>query len=291
MSYNIKLENVTKKYDDLTAINNINFTLEAGKVYGLIGRNGAGKTTFLKLLSNKIFPTSGTIRYNPEHITNDHDICFMRDQNHHFTNYQIKNIFYLASKIYPNWDEKLKNKLVDHFEIKVKKVYSKCSKGIQTLTAIIIALSSNAKVLLLDEPYSGLDPVNRESFYQILRELCFNGERTVILSSHLINEIEGYFEKAVLIEEGKILIDEEVETIYEKSFAIHCDEQLADKLRKTKNVLKEETVFGEKILYIYDDFTEQEKNQMIIAGAEIKGMDLQKLLVAHCNRMEVKEWI
>ncbi len=287
MSAIVRLENITKKYDETIALDGINLSIEAGKVYGVIGRNGAGKTTLLKLISNMVKPTDGKIIYEPNTLLSDHDICFVRDYNTYFTNQKIKNVLYVASKIYPNWDFQLEKELIDMFELTTNKIYSKGSKGMQTMTSIIIAMCSQAKVLLMDEPYAGLDPVNRENFYQVLRDRCFDGERTVLISSHLINEIEGYFEKALMIHKGKILINEDVESIYEKSYAIYCDEKLSNMLKSKKNVLKEEKLLGQHILYIYDQMSEKDKQEITLAGGEIKGMDLQKLLVTQCSRLEV----
>lgn len=287
MSAVVKLENLTKKYEETIALNNIQVSIEKGKVYGLIGRNGAGKTTMLKLIADMIKPTNGAIVYDKATIVEACDICFVRDYNHYFANQKIKNILFVAAKIYPNWDHELEKDLIKTFELTTNKLYSKGSKGMQTMTSIIIALCSNAKILLMDEPYAGLDPVNREAFYQVLRERCFDGEKTVILSSHLINELEGYFEKAIMIDKGKILIDEDIEVIYEKSFCISCDEKTAQMLKSRKKVLKEEKLLGQHIIYIYDHLSEQDKREITSAGAEIKGMDLQKLLVTHCSRLEV----
>ncbi|MBC7959152.1 MAG: ABC transporter ATP-binding protein [Vallitaleaceae bacterium] len=289
MSYIVKLEGITKKYEETVALNNIHIDIEKGKVYGLVGRNGAGKTTLLKLIAGMIKATNGQITYNGDTLLKSNDICFVRDYNHYFANQKIKNLFFVGSKIYPNWDFDLEKELVELFELTTNKLYSKGSKGMQTMTSIIIALCSNAKVLLMDEPYGGLDPINREVFYGVLRERFFDGEKTIVLSSHLINEIEGYFEKAIMIHKGSILIDEAIETIYEKSYTIICDEKVAEQIKRKKKVLKEETVFAQKTLYIYDSFTEQEKSNYLLAGAEIKGMDLQKLLVAQCSSLEVQK--
>lgn len=288
MSDVVRLEKITKKFDETIALNGIDVAIEKGKVYGIIGRNGAGKTTMLKLIANMVRPTEGKIIYDPNTIVKSYDVCFVRDYNHYFSNQKIKNIFYVASKIYPNWDFALEKELITLFELTTNKTYIKGSKGMQTMTSIIIAMCSQAKVLLMDEPYAGLDPVNREVFYQILRERCFDGEKTILLSSHLINELEGYFEKAIMIHKGKILIDEAIETIYEKSYTIQCNDLLAQTLKNRKNVLKEEKLLGQHVLYIYDGLTEVEKKEIVLAGGEVRGMDLQKLLVTQCSRLEVE---
>lgn len=287
-TYSIELKNVTKRFGNTVALDNINISLEQGKVYGLVGRNGAGKTTLLKTMSGMLRPDQGTVTYIDSDLPDD--ICFMRDANYYFNGYNIKSLFYIAAKNRPNWDYELQEKLVKHFEIPEKKYYLRCSKGIQTLVSIVIALCSGTKTLFLDEPYSGLDPVNRESFYEILRDVCFDGEKTVVISSHLISEIEGYFEKAIIIDKGKVLVDEDIETIYERSYVIRCSEKLAESIKNSKNVLKQEKALGEVVLYVYDDISEDEEMKWQEEGATFTGMDLQKFFVTLCGRMEEFKW-
>lgn len=289
MDYILSLNNITKKYDDTIALDNINLTIEPGKIYGLIGRNGAGKTTMLKLIANMLSPTNGKIIYNKNIIRTSYDICFGRDYNHYFTTQKVKAILDIASRVFPDWDYNLEKELIELFELPIKKTYMKISKGMQTITSIIIAMCSNSQLILLDEPYAGLDPINRDSFYKLLREKYLNGEKTVILSSHLIKEIEGYFQKAIIINKGNILVNEDMENIYEKSFAVICDEHIRKELIATKNVIDEDVISSQYTLYIYDTFTKNEQVKYISKGAQIKGMDLQKLLISLCSQTEVKK--
>lgn len=280
----IETNNLVKQYDKTTALNNVNVTFEKGKVYGLIGRNGAGKTTLLKTISNMLMPTSGNIKYNNDYIKASHDICFARDNNNYFSRFRLRQLLKLAKFIYPNWNQERADELVELFELDTKKYYQKSSKGMQTMISIIIALSSGADTILLDEPYSGLDPINREHFYTYLREHFFDGDKTVIISSHMIKEIEGYFERAIIIDKGIILIDEEMQAIKSKSFEIACNDTLANEIKTSKNVIKEKKFAGEHILSIYDTVSEEEMNGYERSGAKIKVMDLQNLMIGLCMK-------
>ena len=288
MTEMIRFKDVIKSYDNVLALDGISLTIEKGRVYGLIGRNGSGKTTMLKLMAKMLQKTSGEILFNEEIISKNSDMAFSRDFNYYFSNYKIGQLIKTAALIYPEWDGALEKELLEIFDLDKKKTYSKCSKGMQTMVSLLITLCSGAKVLLLDEPYVGLDPINRDSFYRILREKFFDGEKTVIISSHLINELEGYFERAIFINKGKLLIDDEVDNIYEKSFTIVCDSRLAEEVRGRYKVLDEEKMGHQSTLYIYDSLSKDREAELIQRGARINRMDLQQLLIKLCVKREVK---
>lgn len=275
----IQIHQLTKNYESTTALHPIQLTFEKGKVYGLIGRNGAGKTTLLKLLANMLQPSGGRIDINEVLLTPHPELCFSRDFNLLYANQKAKNLFSIASTLYPRWDKALCTDLIERFELPYKKEYTKLSKGQQTIISLIIALCSNATVLLLDEPYSGLDPVNREQFYQLLSDLYFNEEKTVIFSSHLISEVEGYFEHGILLHRGQVLINDTMENIRAMSYVIEGNAQVIDYLKTHKKVLKVEKLAGLSTSYVFDHFTEVDFSTLKSLGATLRAMDLQKLMV------------
>lgn len=284
----ITIQNLKKVYGETIALNGVSLTLEKGKVYGLIGRNGAGKTTLMKLIANLIFATEGEIVKNPTYVSSNEDVCFARDFNFYFSNYKVRDILFLASNIYKKWDHELQEELLQEFELDQKKTYMKISKGMQTMVSLIIALCSNARVLLLDEPYAGLDPINREYFYKILRERYFDGEKTVVISSHLITEIEGYFENAIIINKGNILVNDTTERIYEKAFTVVGNEAVYESLKNRKNIVGLEKFTGQHTIYVQDSMNPADIRKIEDLGGEVKGMDLQKLMICLCANREVK---
>ena len=288
MNQHFTIQQLTKKYDDTLALNGISLDFQPGKVYGLLGRNGAGKTTLLKLIANMLTPTSGEI-LRDEIALQEGSICFSRDNNPYFMQQKVKTLFYLAGRIYPNWDEAYAHELAQLFDLKVKKQYQRLSKGQQTMVSLVIALASNAPILLLDEPYSGLDPVNREHFYRHLRERYLDNDRLVIFSSHLINEVEGYFEEGIIMDQGNILINESMEAIKEKSFKISGNEAMVNYLKAHKNVIGQDHLAGLYTVYVYDHLSSSEKESLLQFGANIQGMDLQKLMVNLCMNWEVRK--
>lgn len=278
----ISLKNVSKKYEDTIALKNVNLKFELGKVYGLVGRNGAGKTTILKIIANQLYLTEGSVEIDPTMIKNEEDIVLGRDFCFHLSNYKIKVILAIASRVYSRWDKALEEEMIDLFELDIKKQYLKASKGMQTMVSLIIALCSDATVLLLDEPYSGLDPINREVFYKLLRNKYFNEEKTVIISSHIINEIEGYFESAIIINKGDILVNSDIEAIRKKSTLVEGSKEVYLELMKHCNVLGHEKLANHYTIYLYEELSSDRIAWIEDHEGLIKTMDLQNLMIQMC---------
>lgn len=282
---NIMLNQVLKIFDDTKAVNNISLEIETNKIYGLIGRNGAGKTTLLKLLANQLYPTSGTVKIDNT-IIKDNDeltqkICFAREviSTRGIKDFKLKQIFKLASLMYPNWDEKFYKKLISEFELDINKKYIKSSKGMQTMVGIIIGLASRAPLTLFDEPYVGLDPVARELFYEILINDYEENPRTIIISTHFINELENLFERILIIHKGELLLNENIEDIKDKARIISGDKDKVESIIKNKKVVYKQSV-GRLVNYtVLDTFTEEEIKTINNLQIDFSSLSLQKLFV------------
>lgn len=282
---NWSLKEVTKVFEDTKAINNISLEIESNKIYGLIGRNGAGKTTLLKLLANQLIPTSGTIMIGDNILRNNDEltqkVCIAREtiNTKGITGYKLKLIFRLASFVYPNWDEVFYKKLIKEFNLDINKKYIKLSKGMQTMVGIIIGLASRSSLTLFDEPYIGLDPVARELFYEILINDYEENPRTIIISTHLINELENLFEKVIIINEGSLLLNEEIETIKNKARIISGDNDKLQSILKDKNVIYKQLTGRLANYTVFDTFTEKEIKKINEMQLDFNALTLQKLFV------------
>lgn len=278
MGDRITCKHLSKKFDDVYALNDFSMEIEKNKIYGLIGRNGAGKTTLLKLLANQLFPTSGEIDF---HLNENDEVCLAREviTNKAVIEYKVKDIFRIAALSYSGWSEPLKERLVKAFELNTKKKYKKLSKGMQTMVGIIIGLSSRAPITLLDEPYVGLDPVGRHLFYQFLREEFEAYPRTFIISTHLMNELQNMFEEVILIDKGKAIFHKTMDEISEMSFTLEGREEDVRQLIKHKHVIGTEKVGRLMIANVMDYFTEDEMMKLKALDINISGMDLQSLFV------------
>ena len=195
----IELKNLTKHYKDTKALEDVTLTIEYGKVYGLLGRNGAGKSTMVNLISNRIFPTSGEIFVDGEpSIENDNalrKIFTMSEHNLLPVDKKFKDAVKIVSMFYPDFDKDYAFRLAQMFELDVKKKLMSLSTGYSSIAKLIIALASGADYIFFDEPVLGLDANHRELFYRLLIERYAETGSTFIISTHLIDECANLIDK------------------------------------------------------------------------------------------------
>ena len=207
-------EHITKQYKDKLALNDISLTLEQGKIYGLIGRNGAGKTTLLSVLTAQNPATSGSVTLDDMAVWENRSalehLCFSRELNvsaeSGLGSMKVKEYLRTASIYYRDWDSAMAERLVDLFELPVKKRMNKLSKGMLSMVTIIVAMASKAAFTFLDEPVAGLDVVAREQFYKLLIEEYTETGRTFVLSTHIIEEAADVLEEVIILKDGKVLL-------------------------------------------------------------------------------------
>ncbi|WP_105614167.1 ATP-binding cassette domain-containing protein [Vallitalea okinawensis] len=275
MSSLITCSHVSKKYDkDFFALKDVNLSFEKGKIYGLIGRNGAGKTTLLKALIQQLFPTNGEIR-----LTDDIKVCLSRDYQHFFLKQKCSAILQLAREMYPKWDKDFEKELIKQLQFPYKKVYEKISRGNQNMLSIIIALCSKADIILLDEPYTGLDPVNRKIIYQHIIQLNEEEDITFIISSHLITELENMLQQVIMIDSGQVIIDDELEAVKSKAFRFTGVEEILNKELKGLNIIAREKLGNQLIIDVYDFIDENTLGTLEKVGIHVSLLDLQELMV------------
>lgn len=218
-------ENLTKAYGSKTVLENLNLTLESGKIYGLIGRNGAGKTTLLSILSNQNPATSGLVALDGEHIWENRKaldrICFSRELNisaeSGLAGYTVKNYLKTAASYYGHWDQAMADRLLGIFELKLKAKLGKLSKGMLSMVTIIVALASKAEFTFLDEPVAGLDVVAREQFYQLLLDEYAETGRTFVISTHIIEEAANVMEEVIILDKGRILMERNTQALVDSA--------------------------------------------------------------------------
>ena len=194
----IECTKLTKAYGNTKAVNDLSFTIEENTITGLIGRNGAGKTTLLKIISGFIKNTSGEISvfgkkpFNSLYVSAN---TFFTDDNMEFpTELNLSQLLKEASKFYPNWDMSLAKGLFEYFNLNYKQYHSKLSKGQESTFNMIVALSSHSALTIFDEPTTGMDASVRKDFYRALLKDYIQYPRTIILSSHLLSEVEDILE-------------------------------------------------------------------------------------------------
>ena len=207
------------------------FSLPEGCILGLVGKNGAGKSTTIRLIMDMIHKDSGTIYVLGKNIEEDftetkQDIGVVLDEPsfpEYVTADQMNNIM---KNIYRNWDEKRYYELIDQFELpKWKKQFKNYSKGMKMKLAIAVALSHHAKLLILDEPTSGLDPFMRDEILDILYEFTRAEDQSVLISSHIVSDLERLCDYIAYIDQGSLKLYEEKDRLIEQYGILKCSKE------------------------------------------------------------------
>lgn len=278
----IKLVNVSKSYGNNIVLDKINLSIEDNKIYGLIGRNGVGKTTLMKILSDQIINYHGQIFVDGVNIKDDdtfkENLVFISDG--FISDMQqaskLKSLTAIFKILAPKFNQKRYDELMDIFMLNEKTKYNKLSSGNQGLYRSIIGLSTGAKMIFLDEPANGLDEINRDIFYKKIIEYQEQDQSLIIVSSHILSDIERVVTDIIFLKDSKVVLNEAVETIEDKAFMITIDEERI-KLLENKNILSYKKVGKQLVVMVYDDFTSEELERL---NARVDRMNLHELFKA-----------
>ena len=210
----IKVENVTKKFDDFIALKNMNCEISEGCIYGLVGSNGAGKSTFLRLITGIYKPDEGKISIDEKPVWENQeaksDFVFVPDELYFISQATLNKMAKLYNACYPNFSFERYKMLLDKFGLDPKKKIASFSKGMKRQAAIICALSCQTKYLFFDETFDGLDPIARNIAKRLIyRDMCDFGS-TVIMTSHSLRELEDTCDRFAMLYQGKIVFQNDL---------------------------------------------------------------------------------
>lgn len=285
----VEVKDLTKRYGNVTAVNQVSFTLEEGKIYGLLGRNGAGKTTIMHMLTAQLFATSGDIRIFGEEPYENHQVlsrvCFIKESQKYPEHYKIEQVLKFAASLYPNWDQAFAEKLMQSFNLPKKRMMKKLSRGMLSSVGVVIGLASRAPLTIFDEPYLGLDAVARSLFYDELMQDYAEFPRTIVLSTHLIDEVSRLLEHILLIDKGSIILNEEADILRERAYSIAGQRTLVEQFAANKRVIHSEPFGGLLSMTILGKLNETERSQAGALGLEIAPVSLQQLVI-HLTRSQ-----
>ena len=210
----ISVAGLTRRYHGQLALDDVTFDVEPGSITGLLGRNGAGKTTFMRIIAGHEFASAGSVSiFGSSPVENDNvlrKMVFIREDQVYPCGgwaFRVRNALQAASWLYPNWDRDLAEALLRDFDLPPGKAVQKLSRGMRSALGIVIGLASRAELTLFDEPYAGLDPVARQLFYDRMLADYAEHPRTVLLSTHLIDEAAGLLERLVVIDRGRVVLN------------------------------------------------------------------------------------
>ncbi|WP_019182049.1 ABC transporter ATP-binding protein [Microbacterium yannicii] len=283
MTHVIEVKNLTKRYRETLAVDDVSFTIEKDTIYGLLGRNGAGKTTVMSILTAQNFATSGEVRVfgmNPyENAKALSRMCFVRESQKYPDDALAKHAFGTARLFFPNWDEDLAQRLIDDFQLPMKTRIKKMSRGQLSAVGVIIGLAARAEITFFDEPYLGLDAVARQIFYDRLLEDYTEHPRTVILSSHLIDEVSNLIERVLVIDRGHILMDEETDAIRDRAANIVGDASAVEAFVAGRQVIHREKLGNVASVTVLGALSLADRERLAAAGLDVAPVSLQQLIV------------
>ncbi|MGE6401373.1 ATP-binding cassette domain-containing protein [Bacillus cereus] len=287
----LETKDLTKKYKKKLAVNEVTINVENHKIYGLLGRNGAGKTTLLNLLAGQIISSSGSVSIFGENVFENskamQKICFVKVKEETHLSNKIKEIFELCNMFYKNWDQKYAEELAGKFQLNMKEKYHKLSHGMQTVVGIIQGLASRAPITIFDEPTTGLDAAHRELFYSLLLEDYGEYPRTIILSTHLVEEVTHIIEDVIIIKEGRLVVQSSVEDLLQQGHIISGRKDKVDEFSINKKVINRE-VYGKKgIAVIWEELSSDDYYSLEKEGIAVDRITLQKLFI-HITGGELK---
>ncbi|WP_122640101.1 ABC transporter ATP-binding protein [Romboutsia sp. Marseille-P6047] len=213
----IEVKNVVKRYKKTKALNNISFNIHEGKITCILGTNGVGKSTILKAIAGLVKINSGEILIDGEKINNKiyNKLAFVPDIDIHFPQLNIKETFEFMSVFYKNWNNEKAYEMLKSFNLTDDKVISKLSKGNKARIKIILGFAQEAKYILLDEPFSGIDIFKREEIIEMMVKYMTD-DQSIVITTHEIPEIEMIVDDVILINNGKLVCKFNAEESREK---------------------------------------------------------------------------
>ena len=248
----LELVNVTKRYNNFT-LDNISFNVPKGAIMGFVGENGAGKTTTIKAILDLIRIDSGEIRiwgHSSKKLPMDlkAQIGVVFDGSNLHENLTANNIALIMKNIYPNWVQKVFSDYLRKFQLPNDKKFKDYSRGMKMKLSIAIALSHNPKLLILDEATSGLDPMVRDEILDIFLDFIQEEDNTILLSSHIISDIEKIADYVTFIHDGKIVFSENKDELVYKYGVIRCPKEDVKKIDRNFVVGIRENSFGAEVM-------------------------------------------
>jgi ABC-2 type transport system ATP-binding protein len=279
----IEVEGLTKRYRETLAVDDVSFTIEKDTIYGLLGRNGAGKTTVMSILTAQNFATRGDVRVfgqNPyENAAVLGRMCFVRESQKYPDDAKPAHAFKTARLFFPNWSQEVADRLIADFQLPMNRRIKKLSRGQLSAVGVIIGLASRAEITFFDEPYLGLDAVARQIFYDRLLEDYTEHPRTVILSSHLIDEVSNLIERVLVIDRGRIIMDEETDAVRDRAANIVGDSAAVEAFVAGREVIHRESLGRVSSVTVVGALTAADRERLTATGLEVAPVSLQQLIV------------
>ncbi|PPG44342.1 ABC transporter ATP-binding protein [Rathayibacter sp. AY2B5] len=282
MSAVIEVHDLTKHYGRMRAVDGIGFALEENRIHGLLGRNGAGKTTLMSLLTGQEFASSGEIRvFGQSPVENAAVLsrtCFIKESQKYPDDFKVKHVLRSAPWFFDGWDEAFARELVEDFRLPVDRKIKKLSRGQLSAIGVIVGLASRAPLTFFDEPYLGLDAVARQLFYDRLLQDFAEHPRTVVLSTHLIDEVSSLLEHVLVIDQGRLVVDSDAEELRGAAATVIGSRQAVESFTAGREVIAR-SALGSRASATLPRLDDAGRASAARHGLELESVPLQQLVV------------
>jgi ABC-2 type transport system ATP-binding protein len=282
-----EVRGVSKRYGDFTALDDVSLELRENTIHGLLGRNGAGKTTLMRVMTGQVFPNAGGVRvFGEEPAENDgvlERVSFIGESQPYPEHYHVRHVMAAAALLYPYWDAAYAESLLDDFGLPRRRNVKKLSRGMRSALGITVGLASRAPLTFFDEPYLGLDAVARQPFYDRLPADYAENPRTIVLSTHLIDEVSDLLERVTVIDAGRIIIDEEAETLRSRAVTVSGPTAAVAAFTEGREVLHVERMAAFSRATVADGRHASDTDVARRLGVDLEPVSLQDLVVRTTN--------
>jgi ABC-2 type transport system ATP-binding protein len=288
----LETKDLTKHYGLVTALDSFSVGIEKNKIYGLLGRNGAGKTTFLNIIACHIFADKGEVRMFGQDVVENQEllpqICYLPEKNLFIEKMRVSEILRTAALFFESFDMEYAQRLCEKFTLDKRKKYKELSRGYESILRIVIGLASRAPLTMFDEPVLGLDAAVRDVFYRELLDDYIKNPRTFIISTHLIEESADVFEFVLIIKDGVLTQNLPVDELKETARYISGKVSVVDEAITGLKVLHSETVGNIKICAVYDTSMGEKLKGLTAYDVDISAIPMQKLFIYLTESQEVR---
>ncbi|MFC3241859.1 ATP-binding cassette domain-containing protein [Gordonia humi] len=286
----VSARGLTKTYGDVVAPDSVDFDIPENTICGLFGRNGAGKTTLMSILTAQNFATSGHAWiYGEEPYENARAlsrVCFVRESQKYPDDSRPFRAFAAAKLFFPHWDDEFAQRLITEFRLPMKTRIKKLSRGQLSAVGVIIGLASRAEITFFDEPYLGLDAVARQIFYDRLLADYAEHPRTIVLSSHLIDEISDLIERVLVVDDGALVLDEDADALRCRAVTVVGPAPAVDEFIVGREELHRETLGPVASSTVLGTLTDDDRRRLDALRLTTSTVSLQELIVRFTQHSE-----
>ena len=284
MTLDIRVAGLQLRYGAVTALDDLSFTLPGGRIYGLLGRNGSGKTSLLSVLAGFRKASGGTVLIDGQPVFETpqitRQVCLIRETGDTGDkDERVRDALFTVARLRPSWDRDYADALVERFQIPRGAKLRDLSLGQRSALGMIFGLAARAPVTLFDESHLGMDAPSRAAFHDELLADFMARPRTVVISTHLIDELSPLFEEVVIIDNGRLLLQDETEVLRAQGADVTGPAEAVDRFVSGHTVLRERQLGRTKSAMVYGGLDERDRRQARDADLDLGPVALQDLFV------------